>query len=89
MGKGWRRLLKQEEVIKIDCRTDVMRFIKKKLDNMTIADFYSAEEYELIRKEYMEMAEMIRDKDKMLELKERHKQEKTRNVSKYFKIKER
>ncbi len=79
-------MLKQEEVIKIDCRTDVMRFIKKKLDNMTIADFYSAEEYELIRKEYMEMAEMIRDKDKMLELKERHKQEKTRNVSKYFKI---
>lgn len=79
-------MLKQEEIIKIDCRTDVMRFIKKRLDNMTVADFYSAEEYELIRKEYMEMAEMIRDKDKMLELKERHKQEKTRNVSKYFKI---
>lgn len=79
-------MLKQEEVIKIDCRTEVMKFIKKKLDDITIADFYSAEEYELIRKEYMEMAEMIRDKDKMLELKERHKQEKTRNVSKYFKI---
>lgn len=79
-------MLEQEEVIKIDCRTDVMRFIKKRLDNITVADFYSAEEYELIRKEYMEMAEMIRDKDKMLELKERHKQEKTRNVSKYFKI---
>lgn len=79
-------MLKQEEVIKIDCRTEVMKFIKKKLDDMTVADFYSVEEYELIRKEYMEMAEMIRDKDKMLELKERHKQEKTRNVSKYFKI---
>ena len=79
-------MLKQEEVIKIDCRTEVMKFIKKKLDDMTVADFYSSEEYELIRKEYMEMAEMIRDKDKMLELKERHKQEKTRNVSKYFKI---
>lgn len=79
-------MLKQEEIIKIDCRTEVMKFIKKKLDDMTVADFYSAEEYELIRKEYMEMAEMIRDKDKMLELKERHKQEKTRNVSKYFKI---
>lgn len=79
-------MLEQEEVIKIDCRTDVMRFIKKRLDNITVADFYSAEEYELIRKEYMEMAEMIRDKDKMLELKERHKQEKARNVSKYFKI---
>ena len=82
-------MLKQEEVIKIDCRTEVMKFIKKRLDDMTVADFYSSEEYELIRKEYMEMAEMIRDKDKMLELKERHKQEKTRNVSKYFKIKER
>lgn len=79
-------MLKQEEVIKIDCRTEVMKFIKKRLDDMTVADFYSSEEYELIRKEYMEMAEMIRDKDKMLELKERHKQEKTRNVSKYFKI---
>lgn len=79
-------MLKQEEVIKIDCRTEVMKFIKKRLDDITVADFYSAEEYELIRKEYMEMAEMIRDKDKMLELKERHKQEKTRNVSKYFKI---
>ena len=48
-------MLEQEEVIKIDCRTDVMRFIKKRLDNITVADFYSAEEYELIRKEYMEI----------------------------------
>lgn len=79
-------MLKQEEIIKIDCRTDVMKFIKKRLDNMTVADFYSEGEYELIRKEYMEMAEMIRDKDKLLELKEKHKQEKARNVSKYFKI---
>jgi hypothetical protein len=79
-------MLKQEEAIKIDCRTDVMKFIKKRLDDMTVADFYSAEEYELIRKEYTEMAEMVRDKDKLMDLKEKHKQEKTRNISKYFKV---
>ena len=54
-------MLKQEDVIKLDCRTDVMKFIKKRLDDITVADFYSAEEYELIRKEYTEMAEMVRD----------------------------
>lgn len=78
-------MLKQEDVIKLDCRTDVMKFIKKRLDDITVADLYSAEEYELIRKEYTEMAEMVRDKDKLMDLKEKHKQEKTRNVSKYFK----
>lgn len=79
-------MLKQEEAIKIDCRTDVMKFIKKRLDDITVADFYSAEEYELIRKEYTEMAEMVRDKDKLMDLIEKHKQEKTRNISKYFKV---
>ena len=75
-------MLKQEDVIKLDCRTDVMKFIKKRLDDITVADLYSAEEHELIRKEY---TEMVRDKDKLMDLKEKHKQEKTRNVSKYFK----
>lgn len=79
-------MLKQEEAIKIDCRTDVMKFIKKRLDDMTVADFYSAEEYELIRKEYTEMAEMVRDKDKLMDLKEKHKQDRNKNISKYFKV---
>lgn len=79
-------MLKQEETIKIDCRTDVMKFIKKRLDDMTVADFYSAEEYELIRKEYTEMAEMVRDKDKLMDLIEKHKQGRNKNVSKYFKV---
>lgn len=79
-------MLKQEEAIKIDCRTDVMKFIKKRLDDMTVADFYSAEEYELIRKEYTEMAEMVRDKDKLMDLKEKHKQGRNKNVSKHFKV---
>ena len=79
-------MLKQEEVIKIDCRTDVMKFIKKRLDDIIVADFYTAEEYELIRKEYKEMAEMIRDKDKLMELKEKHKHDRNKNVNKYFKI---
>ena len=77
-------MLKQEETIKIDCRTDVMKFIKKRLDDMTVADFYSAEEYELIRKEYTEMAEMVRDKDKLMDLKEKNKQGRNKNISKYF-----
>lgn len=79
-------MLKQEEIIKIDCRTDVLKFIKSRLDNITIADFYSAEEYELIRQEYMEMAENIRDKDKLMELKEKHKKGKNNNISKYFNL---
>ena len=79
-------MLKQEEAIKIDCRTDVMKFIKKRLDDMTVADFYSAEEYELIRKEYTEMAEMVKDKDKLMDLKEKHKQGRNKNISKYFNI---
>ena len=77
-------MLKQEEAIKIDCRTDVLKFIKSRLDNITIVDFYSAEEYELIRQEYMEIAENIRDKDKLMELKEKHKKGKNTNISKYF-----
>lgn len=78
-------MFKKEDVIKLDCRTDVLMFIKKRLDDITVADFYSAEEYELIRKEYTEMAEMVRDKDKLIELKEKHKQEKNKNIRKYFK----
>ena len=79
-------MLKQEEAIKIDCRTDVLKFIKSRLDNITIADFYSAEEYELIRQEYMEIAENIRDKDKLMELKEKNKKGKNNNISKYFNL---
>lgn len=79
-------MLKQEEAIKIDCRTDVMKFIKKRLDDMTVADFYSAEEYELIRKEYTEMAEMVRDKDKLMDLKEKYKQGRNNNIRKHFNL---
>ena len=78
-------MLKKEETIKIDCRLDVMNYIRKKIDNTTVNDFYSREEYELIRKEYMEMAEMIRDKDKLMDLKEKNKQSKNKNVSRFFK----
>lgn len=77
-------MFKKEEIIKLDCRTSVLKFIKKQLDNITVADFYSAEEYELIRKEYKEMAELIKDKDKLMELKERNKNSRKKNVSKYF-----
>lgn len=79
-------MLKQEDVIKLDCRTNVLKFIKNQLDNITVADFYSAEEYELIRKEYTEMAENIRDKDKLMELQDKHKQGRNRNVSKFFNL---
>lgn len=77
-------MFKKEEIIKLDCRTSVLKFIKKQLDNITVADFYGAEEYELIRKEYKEMAELIKDKDKLMELKERNKNSRKKNVSKYF-----
>mgnify|MGYP000758420099 CR=1 FL=1 len=77
-------MLKQEEIIKIDCRTDVLKFIKSRLDNITIADFYSAEEYELIRQEYMEIAEMVRDKDKLMEWYQQRRHTRNKNISKYF-----
>jgi len=79
-------MFKKEDIIKLDCRTSVLKFLKKQLDSITIADFYSAEEYELIRKEYTEMAEMVRDKDKLMVLKEKHKQGRNKNVSKYFNL---
>lgn len=79
-------MFRKEDVIKLDCRTDVLRFIRKRLNDITIADFYSAEEYELIRKEYMEMAENIRDKDILMELKEKQNKVKNKNVKKYFNL---
>lgn len=42
-------MFKKEEIIKLDYRTNVLKFIKKQLDNITVGDFYSTEEYELIR----------------------------------------
>lgn len=78
-------MFKKEEMIKIECRSDVLKFIRKRLDNMTPIDFYSKEEYELIRKEYMKMAEMVRDIDKLTYLKEKNKQYKNKHISKYFK----
>jgi len=75
-----------KENIKLTCRIQALNFFKKQLDNITVEDFYSAEEYELIRKEYTEMAEMVRDKDKLMELKEKHKHDRNKNVNKYFKI---
>ena len=77
-------MLKKEEIIKIDCRTDVLKFVKKRLDDITISDFYSAEEYELIRKEYKEIAEIIRDKDKLIELMDKSKNARKSNINKYF-----
>lgn len=79
-------MFRKEDVIKLDCRTDVLRFIRKRLNDITIADFYSVEEYELIRKEYMEMAENIRDKDILMELKEKQNKVKNKNVKKYFNL---
>ena len=79
-------MLKKEDVIKLDCRIDVLKYLKKKLDNITVEDFYSAEEYEIIRKEYMEIAELIRDKDLLMELKEKRGQGRNKNISKFFKM---
>ena len=79
-------MFKKEEIIKLDCRTSVLKFVKKQLDDITVADFYSAEEYELIRKEYKEIAELIRDKDKMVELKEKQKQGRNNNIRKHFNL---
>lgn len=79
-------MLNKEDVIKLDCRIDVLKYLKKKLDNITVEDFYSAEEYEIIRKEYMEIAELIRDKDLLMELKEKRGQGRNKNISKFFKM---
>ena len=45
-----------------------------------------SEEYEIIRKEYMEIAELIRDKDLLMELKEKRGQGRNKNISKFFKM---
>ena len=82
-------MFKKEEIIKLDCRTNVLKFLRKQIDNITVADFYSAEEYDLIRKEYTEIAELVRDKDKLMDLKEKHGQTNNSNISRYFNMKER
>lgn len=79
-------MLNKEDVIKLNCRIDVLKYLKKKLDNITVEDFYNAEEYELIRKEYMEIAELIRDKDLLMELKEKRGRGRNKNISKFFKM---
>ena len=76
-------MLKKEEAIKINCRTDVLKFIKRRLENIDVTDFYDSKEYDLVRQEYLKMAESIRDLDKITQLKNTYKQNK--HISKYFK----
>lgn len=75
----------KETNTKIEIRKEVLELISKKYNNICVGD-YDPVELEIVQTELKEMAEMIRDKDKLMQLKERHKQLKNKNVSKYFNI---
>lgn len=70
---------------KIDIRKEVLEMIGKKYNNICVGD-YDPVELEIVQTELKEIAEMVRDKDKLMQLKERHKQLKNKNISKYFNL---
>ena len=78
----------KETNTKIEIRKEVLELISKKYNNICVGD-YDPVELDIVQAELREMAEMVRDKDKLMELKERHKHCKNIKVSKYFNMKER
>jgi len=68
---------------KIEVRKEILEIIHKKYDNICVGD-YNSEELEVIQKELKEIAEMVRDKDKYIELMKEHKNKKDKNINKYF-----
>lgn len=68
---------------KIEIRAEILKLIRQKYDNICVGD-YDIEELEIVQTELIEMAEMIRDKDKFIKLRENQKQGKSRHITKYF-----
>lgn len=68
---------------KIEVRKEILEIVRKKYDNICVGD-YDSEELEVIQKELKEIAKMVRDKDKYIELMEEYKNKRDKNIDKYF-----
>lgn len=73
----------KETNIKIEVRKEVLELIRKKYDNICVGD-YGVDELELILQELKEIAEMVRDKDKFMELKKKQQKGREKHINKYF-----
>ena len=77
-------LLDKSDKIKIHIRKDFLQYAHKKIDDVQLGDM-SQEEYELFRQELLEIIELISDKDKYIEAMNYYKNNRNKNISKYFK----
>ena len=72
----------KKENTKIEIRKEILQLIRSKYDNICVGD-YDAEELEVVQQELKEIAEMVRDKDKLMKIK---KSNVNKNVERYFSI---
>lgn len=73
----------KETNTKIEIRKEILTMIRKKYDDICVGD-YDSTELEIVQTELKEIAEMVRDKDRYMELMENHKKGRNRNIDKYF-----
>ena len=69
--------------VKIRFRDKLQRFIRDEIHNIQVGDL-DQEEFEVFRQEATDFIEIIRDKDKFMEVMEEYKNGRNKNISKYF-----
>lgn len=79
-------MMSKEINTKIEIRKEILELIRNKYDNICVGD-YDKIELEIVQKELIEIAEMIKDKDKLLQLKLLNREKHSKNIDKYFKVK--
>lgn len=75
----------KETNTKIEIRKEMLELIRKKYNNICVGD-YDPVELEIVRTELKEIAELVRDKDKLIELQEKQKQGRNNNIRKHFNL---
>ena len=76
-------MLKKEDRVKIDIRKEILELIHKKYSNISVGD-YDLDEIDIVLDELKEIAEMVRDKDKLMEWYQQRRHTRNKNISKYF-----
>ena len=69
--------------VKIRFRDKLQRFIRDEIHNIQVGDL-DQEEFEVFRQEATDFIEIIRDKDKYIEVMEEYKNGRNKNISRYF-----
>lgn len=77
--------LTKADKVKIETRKDFLKFATKRISDVEVGD-YDQEEFEIFRQEITEITDFLKNKDKYMELMQRNKQGRNRNISKYFNL---